>query len=93
MKIDDVCAVFPVHGSAGVIGVLALPFVSASTASRSTCSSRRVIGVVVITAWTIVATAVVFGAFKALGQARVTSNTSATGSTSASTASRRTRVR
>jgi len=72
MKIDDVCAVFPVHGSAGVIGVLALPFVSVNGFSVDVLVSQ-VIGVVVITAWTIVATAVVFGAFKALGQARVTS--------------------
>jgi Amt family ammonium transporter len=71
MKIDDVCAVFPVHGSAGVIGVLALPFVSVNGFSVDVLVSQ-VIGVVVITAWTVVATAVVFGAFKAVGQARVT---------------------
>ncbi|SDG10144.1 ammonium transporter [Halorubrum xinjiangense] len=71
MKIDDVCAVFPVHGSAGVIGVLALPFVSVNGFSVDLLVSQ-VIGVVVITAWTIVATGVVFGAFKAAGQARVT---------------------
>ncbi|WP_435073902.1 ammonium transporter [Halorubrum sp. HHNYT27] len=71
MKIDDVCAVFPVHGSAGVIGVLALPFVSINGFSLDLLVSQ-VIGVVVITAWTVIATAVVFGAFKAVGQARVT---------------------
>jgi len=59
-----------VHGSAGVIGVLAP--VSVNGFSVDVLVSQ-VIGVVVITAWTIVATAVVFGAFKALGQARVTS--------------------
>ncbi|EMA66009.1 Rh family protein/ammonium transporter [Halorubrum aidingense JCM 13560] len=71
MKIDDVCAVFPVHGSAGVIGVLALPFVSVNGFSVDVLVSQ-VIGVVVITAWTVVATVVVFGTFKAAGQARVT---------------------
>ncbi|MFO8115735.1 MAG: ammonium transporter [Halorubrum sp.] len=71
MKIDDVCAVFPVHGSAGVIGVLALPFVSVNGFSVDLLVSQ-VIGVVVITAWTVVATGAVFGAFKAVGQARVT---------------------
>ena len=71
MKIDDVCAVFPVHGSAGVIGVLALPFVSINGFSVDLLVSQ-VIGVVVIAAWTVVATALVFGAFKAVGQARVT---------------------
>ena len=71
MKIDDVCAVFPVHGSAGVLGVLALPFVSINGFSVDLLVSQ-VIGVVVIAAWTVVATGVVFGAFKAVGQARVT---------------------
>jgi len=71
MKIDDVCAVFPVHGSAGVLGVLALPFVSINGFSVDLLVSQ-VIGVVVIGAWTVVATAVVFGAFKSVGQARVT---------------------
>jgi Amt family ammonium transporter len=70
MKIDDVCAVFPVHGSAGVIGVLALPFVSVNGFSFDVLVSQ-VIGVVVITAWTVLATGAVFGAFKAAGQARV----------------------
>ncbi|MFC5133645.1 MULTISPECIES: ammonium transporter [Haloferacaceae] len=71
MKIDDVCAVFPVHGSAGVIGVLALPFVHVDGFSTSLLVSQ-VIGVAVITVWTVAATAAVFGAFKAIGQARVT---------------------
>ncbi|WP_418285516.1 ammonium transporter [Halorubrum sp. DTA46] len=71
MKIDDVCAVFPVHGSAGVIGVLALPFVSVNGFSVDVLVSQ-VIGVAVITAWTVLATGAVFGAFKAVGQARVT---------------------
>ncbi|WP_066412981.1 ammonium transporter [Halorubrum aethiopicum] len=71
MKIDDVCAVFPVHGSAGVIGVLALPFVHINGFSTSLLVSQ-VIGVAVITVWTVAATAAVFGAFKAVGQARVT---------------------
>jgi len=71
MRIDDVCAVFPVHGSAGVIGVVALPFVSINGFSVDLLVSQ-VIGVVAITAWTVLTTAVVFGAFKAAGQARVT---------------------
>ena len=70
MKIDDVCAVFPVHGSAGVIGVLALPFVSVNGFSTDLLVSQ-VIGVAVITVWTVVATGVIFGVFKAVGQARV----------------------
>ncbi|MGM0605196.1 MAG: ammonium transporter [Halobacteriota archaeon] len=70
MKIDDVCAVFPVHGSAGVIGVLALPFVGVAGFSVDLLVAQ-VAGVAVITVWTVLATAAVFGAFKAIGQARV----------------------
>lgn len=70
LKIDDVCAVFPVHGSAGVIGALAIPFVAVPGEGPTVFA--QVAGVVVIAAWTITATALVWGAFKALGQARVT---------------------
>jgi len=70
VKIDDVCAVFPVHGSAGVLGILAYPFVAVGGFSASALVAQ-VVGVVVITVWTVAATAVVFGAFKTVGQARV----------------------
>ncbi|WP_225335739.1 ammonium transporter [Halomicrobium urmianum] len=74
LKIDDVCAVFPVHGSAGVLGTLLFPFVAAPQFVDSVVDAfvAQVIGVAVITAWTVVATGVVWGAFKATGQARVT---------------------
>jgi Amt family ammonium transporter len=70
VKIDDVCAVFPVHGSAGVLGILAYPFIAVGGFS-ATALAAQVVGVAVITVWTVAATAVVFGAFKAVGQARV----------------------
>lgn len=70
LKIDDVCAVFPVHGSAGVIGVVALPFVHVNGFSVDLLVAQ-VVGTVVIAVWTVVATGAVFGAFKAAGQARV----------------------
>ncbi|MFA9516400.1 ammonium transporter [Halopenitus sp. H-Gu1] len=71
LKIDDVCAVFPVHGSAGVLGVIALPFIHVNGFSMSLLIAQ-IVGVAVITIWTVAATAVVFGVFKAAGQARVT---------------------
>ncbi len=73
LKIDDVCAVFPVHGSAGIIGTLLFPFVAAPGVvdSVGTAFAAQVAGVAVITVWTVAATALVFGAFKAVGQARV----------------------
>jgi Amt family ammonium transporter len=72
--IDDVCAVFPVHGSAGILGTLAFPFVAAPGVVDSIASAfvAQLIGVVAIAGWTVVATAVIWYALKAAGQARVT---------------------
>ena len=74
MKIDDVCAVFPVHGSAGVLGTLLFPFVATSGTVGSVVNAfiAQLIGVVAIAGWTILATGVVWYALKAVGQARVT---------------------
>ncbi|MDJ1432913.1 ammonium transporter [Halostagnicola sp. A-GB9-2] len=74
LKIDDVCAVFPVHGSAGILGTLLFPFVAAPGVVDNVANAfvAQVTGVVLISAWTIAATAVIWGAFKAVGQARVT---------------------
>ena len=71
LNIDDVCAVFPVHGSAGVLGALLFPFFSIDGFSVGVLVNQ-VIGVAVIALWTFAATAVVFGTLKAIGQARVT---------------------
>jgi Amt family ammonium transporter len=72
--IDDVCAVFPVHGSAGILGTLAFPFVAAPGVVDSIGSAfvTQLIGVVVIAAWTVAATALIWYVLKAVGQARVT---------------------
>ncbi|MFB6101795.1 MAG: ammonium transporter [Haloplanus sp.] len=69
LKIDDVCAVFPVHGSAGVLGAVLFPLFAIPGYSVSFVG--QLVGVAVIAGWTIVATALVFGVIKALGQARV----------------------
>ncbi|MFW5918480.1 MAG: ammonium transporter, partial [Haloferacaceae archaeon] len=71
LKIDDVCAVFPVHGSAGVLGAILLPVFAIPGADVSIVA--QVVGVAVIAIWTIAATAFVFGVLKLLGQSRVTS--------------------
>jgi Amt family ammonium transporter len=76
LNIDDVCAVFPVHGSAGVLGALLYPVfatgVWGGTAGFVELLVPQVAGVAVIALWTFAATAVVFTVFKAVGQARVT---------------------
>ncbi|MFW5929867.1 MAG: ammonium transporter, partial [Halobacteriota archaeon] len=82
--IDDVCAVFPVHGTAGALGVVLYPLWSVDGAPvggglveggllsvEASMFAPQVIGVVVITVWTVLATAVVWGGFKVVGQARV----------------------
>jgi Amt family ammonium transporter len=72
LKIDDVCAVFPVHGTAGIIGALAAPFVHYNLGpSVVDAFIAQVVGVVLIAGWTITATFVIWYAFKATGQARV----------------------
>ena len=73
LGIDDVCAVFPVHGSAGVLGALLMPFVALPSAVDSVASQfiAQVVGVVIIGGWTLTATAVIWYVFKLSGQARV----------------------
>ncbi|MDQ2050824.1 ammonium transporter [Natronolimnohabitans sp. A-GB9] len=87
LQIDDVCAVFPVHGSAGMLGLILYPLWSnadgAATVGESVIAggifsieagafAPQIAGVAVITVWTVLATAAVWGGLKALGQARVT---------------------
>jgi Amt family ammonium transporter len=71
LKIDDVCAVFPVHGSAGVLGAVLFPFFSVDGFTVGSLVNQ-VVGVAVIALWTFAATATVFTVLKAIGQARVT---------------------
>ncbi len=77
LNIDDVCAVFPVHGSAGVFGTLLFPFVAAPAFRPDSLSGfvdaflAQAVGVFLIAGWTITATAIIWYAFKAMGQARV----------------------
>jgi Amt family ammonium transporter len=79
LKIDDVCAVFPVHGSAGILGTLLYPFVAVAGWNGFTPDIgfmieglfAQVVGVVLIAGWTILATGAIWAAFKAVGQARV----------------------
>lgn len=69
LKIDDVCAVFPVHGSAGVLGTLLFPLFAIPGYEISFVS--QLVGVLVIAGWTIAATALVFGVIRAIGLSRV----------------------
>ena len=76
LGIDDVCAVFPVHGSAGILGTLLMPFVALPGVVDSVASqfTAQVVGVVIIGGWTLTATAIIWYLFNATGQARVDPN-------------------
>ncbi|WP_435196651.1 ammonium transporter [Natronomonas sp. EA1] len=78
LKIDDVCAVFPVHGSAGLLGALLYPVVAVPTWANgfdagffTSALVGQIALVVLVTVWTVAATAAVFGLLKAMGEARV----------------------
>ncbi|MFC7176720.1 ammonium transporter [Halosegnis marinus] len=70
LKIDDVCGVFVVHGSAGAIGTILIPVFSTSGFS-ATQLAMQVVGVAVIGLWAVVATAVTFAIADALFGLRV----------------------
>ncbi|MEF8777344.1 MAG: ammonium transporter [Natronomonas sp.] len=84
LKIDDVCAVFPVHGSAGALGIILFPLWSTGGTAigggvvpggilsiEASMFVPQIAGTLIITVWTVAATAIVWGAFRAVGQARV----------------------
>ncbi|WP_336360397.1 ammonium transporter [Haladaptatus sp. ZSTT2] len=59
LKIDDVCGVFPVHGSAGALGTFLIPVFAVGGFSATQLLMQGV-GIVVIAAWTIVTTVIIF---------------------------------
>jgi Amt family ammonium transporter len=69
--IDDVCAVFPVHGSAGALGILAVPFVDTTSAFSISQLGVQFVGLAVLAGWAATSTLVIYGALKAIGWARV----------------------
>ncbi len=69
--IDDVCAVFPVHGSAGLLSALAYPFVDTTSAFSATQLGIQVVGVAVLAAWAAGITLAIYGVLKLVGWARV----------------------
>ena len=84
LNIDDVCAVFPVHGSAGALGVILYPLWSVNgtavaggvvpggiLAVEASMFVPQILGTLIITGWTVVATGLVWGVLRLVGQARV----------------------
>jgi Amt family ammonium transporter len=64
LQIDDVCGVFAVHGSAGFLGTLMIPFFDTAGFSTSQLAIQ-VVGVLVVGTWAVLSTMVVLGIIKA----------------------------
>ncbi|WP_227133985.1 ammonium transporter [Halorubellus salinus] len=71
LKIDDVCGVFAVHGAAGGVGTILIPFFGASSSGVAILGDgwaflgvdqlvMQVVGVAVIGTWTVLATGAAF---------------------------------
>jgi Amt family ammonium transporter len=76
LKIDDVCGVFVVHGSAGAIGTILIPVFGVTATGGYTFLGvnqliMQVVGVLVIGTWTVLATIVAFKIAGALFGLRV----------------------
>jgi Amt family ammonium transporter len=71
LGIDDVCAVFPVHGSAGALSALAFPFVNTNTAFSFSQLGVQLVGIVVLAVWAAGITLLIYNIMKLLGWARV----------------------
>ncbi|UPM44074.1 ammonium transporter [Halocatena salina] len=71
LTVDDVCAVFSVHGSAGIIGTLLVGVPVLTVPDAGVSFASQLIGVALITGWTVLTTSLIFGALKAIGQIRV----------------------
>ncbi|WP_435126394.1 ammonium transporter [Halobaculum sp. D14] len=70
LKIDDVCGVFAVHGSAGIIGTILIPFFDVAGFSVPQLAIQ-VVGAAVIVAWTVVTTYITMKAIDAVIGLRV----------------------
>ena len=76
LKVDDVCGVFAVHGSAGALGTVLIPVFGVTASGGYTFLGvdqiiMQVVGVVVIATWTVLATGVAFKIAGALFGLRV----------------------
>jgi Amt family ammonium transporter len=78
LGVDDVCGVFAVHGSAGFIGTLVIPFFDVAGFSVAQLV-MQVVGVAVIGTWTVLATMATLAVADALFGLRVSADTETAG--------------
>jgi Amt family ammonium transporter len=83
LKIDDVCGVFAVHGSAGYFGAVLIPFFGVADGSWSFLGTDQLAmqfaGATIILGWTVVASAVCFRVIDLLIGLRVSAEAEHTG--------------
>ncbi|MEF8820090.1 MAG: ammonium transporter [Haloferacaceae archaeon] len=78
LEIDDVCGVFAVHGSAGFIGTMLIPFFDVAGFSVAQLA-MQVVGALLIGTWTVLATMVTLTVADALFGLRVSKEEESTG--------------
>jgi len=80
LRIDDVCAVFPVHGSAGILGIVLYPLPFVSTVGFDPGQiAVQLLGVLVIGTTSVVGTYGLFKVAMAIDWARVTADNERSG--------------
>ena len=78
LEVDDVCGVFAVHGSAGFIGTMLIPFFDVAGFSVAQLA-MQVVGSLLIGTWTVLATIVTLTVADALFGLRVSKEEESTG--------------
>lgn len=78
LGLDDVVLAFPVHGTGGIIGLLAVPFFVPGGFTFQQLGIQ-VLGIVVLGGWAALSCGLIYGALSALGMARVDEETEING--------------
>jgi len=74
LGLDDVVLAFPVHGTAGIVGLLAVPFFVPGGFTFEQLG-LQIVGIVVLGAWAALSCGIIYGILSALGMARVDEQT------------------
>merc|ERR1719456_737260 len=81
LKIDDPLDAFPVHGMAGIAGVLLRPLLSRGGV-QGEMMVAHIVGLLVIIGWCGILSLVVFGALRAAGKLRLSDEVQESGTDS-----------
>jgi Amt family ammonium transporter len=78
LGLDDVVLAFPVHGTAGTVGLLAVPFFVPGGFTFQQLG-LQLLGIVVLGGWAAISCGLIYGALKLAGMARVDRETEING--------------